>query len=120
MEKKPEIIDITWDIRRRELKDKITNAITEVKTFCVEHTELALAIGSGVAGAVGWGIKKFTKSRQLHKEEMLKNTYCYDRSLGHYWKLRRELTNNEWVEIDKRKKDGERLADILDSLKVLK
>lgn len=120
MEKKPEIIDITWEIRRREIKDKIMTTMTELKTFCVEHTELALAIGSGMAGAVGWGIKKFTKSRQIHKEELLKKNFCYDRSLGHYWRLKRELTNNEWVEIDRRKKNGERLADILDSLKVLK
>jgi len=50
----------------------------------------------------------------------LKDLYCYDRSLGHYWKLRRELTNSEWVEIDQRKQNGERLADILDELKALK
>lgn len=48
-----------------------------------------------------------------------KHLYCYDRSLGHYWKLRRELTNEEWLEIDKRKKNGERLSDILDDMRVL-
>ena len=56
----------------------------------------------------------------MHKEKDLKDLYCYDRSLGHYWRLRRELTNAEWIEIDKRKNNGERLADILDELKVLK
>ena len=57
---------------------------------------------------------------QQNKEKDLKDLYCYDRSLGHYWKLRRELTNSEWVEIDRRKSNGERLADILEELKVLK
>ena len=50
----------------------------------------------------------------------MKDLYCYDRSLGHYWRLRRELSNKEWLEIDQRKKNGERLADILDEMKVLK
>lgn len=57
---------------------------------------------------------------KLNKEKDLKDLYCYDRSLGHYWKLRRELTNTEWVEIDKRKNNGERLSDILSEMKVLK
>ena len=56
----------------------------------------------------------------MKEEKQLKNDYCYDRSLGHYWKLRRELTNEEWIAIDKRKRNGERLGDILAELKVLK
>ena len=48
-----------------------------------------------------------SKHAALTKEQNLKDLYCYDRSLGHYWKLRRELTNEEWLEIDKRKKNGE-------------
>ena len=56
----------------------------------------------------------------MDKEKKVKDLYCYDRSLGHYWALRRELTNAEWVLVDKRKANGERLADILDELKVLK
>lgn len=65
-------------------------------------------------------VKAVSRHSKQKKEKDLKELYCYDRSLGHYWKLRRELTNTEWVEIDKRKKNGERLADILDELKVLK
>ena len=61
-----------------------------------------------------------SKRINLRKQEELKDLYCYDRSLGHYWRLRRELTNAEWLEIDRRKKNGERLADILEELKVLK
>ena len=57
---------------------------------------------------------------RLKKKTNLKVLYFCDRTLGHYWKLRRELTNSEWVEIDQRKQNGERLADILDELKVLK
>lgn len=64
-------------------------------------------------------IKSVSRSSSLKKQTELKDLYCYDRSLGHYWKLKRKLTNNEWVTINKRKKDGEKLADILSELKVL-
>lgn len=56
----------------------------------------------------------------LHKEQQVKELYCYDRSLGHYWRLRRDLTNKEWLEIAERKSNGERLADILAEMRVLK
>ena len=61
-----------------------------------------------------------SKRINLRKQEELKDLYCYDRSLGHYWRLRRELSNKEWLEIDQRKKNGERLSDILAEMKVSK
>lgn len=79
-----------------------------------------MILGPAVIGATTTGIKTVSRHMKLKKEQNLHDLYCYDRSLGHYWKLRRELTNNEWVEIDRRKKNGERLADILSELKVLK
>ena len=88
---KIEIVDFEKEAKRRERKEKFQNKVDS---------------------AMNW----------IHnnKEKNLKDLYCYDRSLGHYWKLRRELTNSEWVKIDQRKQNGERLADILDELKALK
>ena len=62
--------------------------------------------------------KRGAKKRAF--KEKVKDLYCYDRSVGHYWKLRRELSNKEWLEIDQREKNGERLSDILSEMKVLK
>jgi hypothetical protein len=90
-----EVIDFEKEQKRRDRKDKFNRKIEDVERFVFNNKE-------------------------MKKQEDLKNLYCYDRSLGHYWKLKRELTNSEWVEIDKRKKNGEHLADILDELKVLK
>jgi len=98
------------------LKDKIY----DIKEFCTQNPEIAFFVVTTVVGAIGFLGRKGFRMLQLHKEERVKDLYCYDRSLGHYWKLRRELTNDEWVAIDKRKRNGEKLADILDELKVLK
>ena len=40
--------------------------------------------------------------------------------MGHYWKLKRRLSNKDWASIDKRYREGERLADILNDLDVIK
>ena len=105
--------------RREWIHDKyqkIVNGVMSNKEFFM----IVVPIGTATIGAVAKGAKAIGKKQTLKKEQDLKELYCYDRSLGHYWKLRRELTNAEWVEIDKRKKRGERLADILSELKVLK
>lgn len=112
--------------KRRERKEKRQKRMEAIVTWFDNNRELALIlIPAGIAGVsflVKGSIsitKGLIRTHNLKKEEALKDLYCYDRSLGHYWKLRRELTNSEWVEIDQRKKNGERLADILESLKVL-
>lgn len=91
------------------------------KNWCYNNRDIVVPIAiTAATTGIPFIVKKGIKGVQLKKQENLKNLYCYDRSLGHYWKLRRELTNDEWVYIDKRKANGERLADILDELKVLK
>lgn len=94
--------DFEREQKRREFKEKIYAKIQNGKDLIIRNKE-ALLILTPIA-----------------MEEELKDLYCYDRSLGHYWRLRRELSNKEWLEIDQRKKNGERLADILDEMKVLK
>lgn len=104
---------------RREAKAKLHNA----GEWLVENKELVILLVPVAVGGLRLannGVKAISKRVNLSKQEDIKNLYCYDRSLGHYWALRRELTNKEWLEIDLRKKNGERLSDILDELKVLK
>lgn len=102
------------------LKDKIKFKFQDVKEWITNNKQLVIALVPVIAGCSTTIIKVVGKRRNLNKQESIKNLYCYDRSLGHYWRLKRELTNKEWVEIDKRKNNGERLADILSELKVLK
>lgn len=118
--KNVEIIDFEKETKRKNRQDKIKQKFNDAKNFVTDNKELIMLFGPIVLGCVTAGIKGVTKMVNLKQEKDVKELYCYDRSLGHYWKLRRELTNSEWLEIDKRKNNGERLSDILDEMKVLK
>lgn len=114
------VINVKFKTSKRSLKDRISYKFNEIKIWMLQHPELVIA-AIPVVVKTGSEIVKFAATKNVQrKEQQLKEFYCYDRSLGHYWKLRRELSNDEWVEIDKRKVNGERLGDILDSMKVLK
>ncbi len=112
--------DLKKQIRKRKVKDWIQDRIYDARDFVSNNMETILVLGPAALGAVTTVVKVVSKHVQRGKEKDLKDLYCYDRSLGHYWRLRRELTNTEWLEIDRRKNNGERLSDILSELKVLK
>ena len=117
-----DVININFfdEKKRSKIKEKIEGKIRDGLAWANDNKEIVIALTPVVIGGVTTVTKFVIKRSNMHKEETLKNLYCYDRSLGHYWRLRRELSNKEWLEIDNRKKNGERLADILAELKVLK
>lgn len=65
-------------------------------------------------------IRGIRRSRNLKEEKYLKENYIYDRSRGCYIELRRKLTNRELLELDRRKRNGESLIEILSSMRVMK
>ena len=102
------------------MKKKVKMKGAEVLSWAQRNPQATIGILS-VAGSVGgFLVKNLTKNRLLNKEQRLKDNYVYDRSLGHYWELDHKLSSKEWVEIDKRRSDGERMGDILVDMKVLK
>lgn len=104
--------------RRAWVYEKLTKA----KWFVEDHKAQIAAVAAAtpvVVGTIMQIARMVSQQDRLKKAKDLKELYCYDRSLGHYWKLRRELTNDEWLAIDARKRSGERLADILKELNVL-
>lgn len=103
-----------------QTKEKVSSKFKKAKNWAIRNKEVLIVVAPIVIGVAGFVGKAAIKNINLRKQESVKNLYCYDRSLGHYWSLKRNLTNREWVEIDKRKASGERLADILSELKVLK
>lgn len=117
---KVDIVDPEKERKMREFKEKLNQKFNEAKSWVVRNKELIIYFTPIIITGVTTVVKVVGRHVNLRKAESVKNLYCYDRSLGHYWSLRRELTNREWIEIDKRKKNGERLADILSEMKVLK
>lgn len=104
--------------RRAWVYEKVNKA----KWFVEDHKAQIAAVAAAtpvVVGTIMQIARMVSQQDRLKKAKDLKELYCYDRSLGHYWKLRRELTNDEWLTIDARKRSGERLADILKELNVL-
>lgn len=100
--------------------EKVKDWCYDVREWCDDNKEMLIIFGPVVIGAATTIIKVVGKNVNLKKEKNMKDLYCYDRSLGHYWALKRRLKKSEWVEIAKRKNDGESLADILSEMKVLK
>lgn len=112
--------EIRKEQRKREIKQKVTYKLQSAKNWVVRNKDWVVTVTPVVFTGLVTISKVMIKRINLRKQEQLKDLYCYDRSLGHYWRLKRELSNKEWLEIDKRKKNGERLSDILSELKVLK
>lgn len=100
-------------------REKIHDIINNAKYWIEEHKGEILVLAPVALSTTIAIVKVVSRQKALSKQKDLKELYCYDRSLGHYWKLRRELTNREWIEIDSRKRNGERLSDILKDLNVL-
>ena len=106
--------------KRAEFKEKFKNKFQNGVDWCTRNKNWLIPLIPVVIGSATTATKVVGRRINLRKQESVKNLYCYDRSLGHYWKLKRELSNQEWLEIDRRKKTGARLADILASMNVLK
>ena len=107
--------DAKWAYRKEQLKQELRKA----RVLVYNNKELVIGLASVLIPTITAVVKVGGKRINLRKEQKLKDCYCYDPSLGHYWKLKRKLSNREWTEIDRRKSDGERLAAILSDLNVL-
>ena len=90
-----------------------------LKMWFEAHPRETFALVAVMASGAVKIIPKLLRARNISEQERIKEEYVYDRSLGHYWKLRRPLDNDEWREIEERKRSGEKLGDILEQLKVL-
>lgn len=114
------VVSDTGENIGNKMKERFKVGYQKAKRWVAENKETVVIAAPVVIGALTTFTKVVGRRVNLRKQESIKNLYCYDRSLGHYWSLRRELTNREWLAIDERKKNGERLADILSELRVLK
>lgn len=106
--------------KRREWKETLKRKVDDAKYWVMNNSGVIMFLAPPVLGAVTALVRTTGRQVALKKEQNLKELYCYDRSLGHYWKLKRPLKNADWIQINARRENGESLANILDSMKVLK
>ena len=111
--------EVNW-FEKKTLKQKVEIKAKEAADWIKNNKEMAVPAAIVGAGAIKAICKAVRKRIDYKETENLVDKRVYDRSLGHYWELRRKLTNREWVEINERKKDGDSLGDILKEMNLLK
>lgn len=102
-------------------KEKISEAVQTAKEkagaawkwACQNREEIAKWIPVGV-GLIG--IWKTMRPTVTESERERKLHEWYDPHTGCRWRLRRQPTNYEWAEIERRQRCGEYAADILDDM----
>lgn len=105
-----------------EVRDGAADKLRKTSNWMRENIEMVKVmapVGIAVVGGVVKIVYKLAKDDRAHREKDLKELYCYDRKLGHYWKLARALSSKDWMKINERKKNGENLGDILYDMDVL-
>lgn len=107
----------------RKLKDKTYNWCNarahEMSRFYWAHKQEILIFGPIIIGGMISIIKKGITRHNILMSEKLKTRYIYDRSLGFYYELRRKPTANQLLEIEARRKAGEKLGEILRNMKLI-
>ena len=103
-----------------DFKNTVKAKINDTWFWLEQNKELVMVIGPACLGGVAALTKCIGKNINLKKEAMNKDLYCYDRSLGCYLHLKRKLNNNDFVQINARKRNGEKLVDILNSMNLLR
>lgn len=110
-----EIKDFKWELRKRKIREKFNKAVEFVK----EHPTESLALATTAVGGMLGLVKRHDRNNAVKEQQRLKDEYIYDRSLGTYWKTRRKRTPGENLEIERRRRNGESLGEILSSMKLL-
>lgn len=109
-----------------ELKAKMDRTVGRIGNWVSNNKDEIIGfagVGVAVVGAASGLLRAVNNSSwgtRRQKEANALKMHCYDRSAGHYWELKRPLSNQEWAVVENRRKNGERIGDILESMKVLK
>ena len=107
---------LKWEIRKRKVKDAIKEAPRKTVNFCKTHGK-ELAASAPIIFAVG---KKAVRMYGEHKEQVRKALEIYDYSLHRWCRLKRKMTHEEELEYKKRLRNGEKVYDILSTMRLLK
>lgn len=107
-------------IKKWEINNWVQDKVWRAKMFANQHEEAIIILGPAVLGIGGKLVTSATRQSRIRGEKNLKERFMYDRRLGGYLEMRRKPTQNEYLEIDRRRRNGESLPQILSSMKLLK
>jgi hypothetical protein len=93
---------------------------SDAKEWCNNHKAEIISLTPVLVSAAVELTKIAAKRGTINEERHLKDDYIYDRSMGHYWELRRKPKQSEQLMIDQRRREGEPLGGILQDMRLLK
>lgn len=108
-------VESKWHSFKTWAKKKTVDTLQWVK----DNPELAALAAAGLGGAAK-GLKSLIRTHNLKQDQYNKERYIYDRSLGMYLHTKRPLRNQDYISINQRRARGEKLSDILESMRLLK
>jgi hypothetical protein len=108
------------DSIKAKVEAYIHNRNVDLKCAMDEHPMETLAFGTAAITTFGVALKAILRNVNLRKEERSKNLRVWDPVLGIYWGLRKEMSQNQQLEFESRRKAGETCGAILQSMKLLK
>ena len=100
----------------RETKEK-AKAFVET---CKENKEQVVAVAAIAVPAVTETVKLIAKNRNRQQDNDKRYLEMWDPVEGHHWKLRRKLKTSEYLEVERRVKNGESRGEVLDDMGLLR
>lgn len=117
------------DLKTMKVESKWRSFVTKAKhkmqqgmQWVRDNPESAGILATVGTAALGSGVKiakSLVRTHNLRREQFNKERYIYDRSLGMYLRTKRPLRNKDYISINRRRKNGEKLSDILESMRIL-
>ena len=107
-------------IKKWEFDNWLTNKTYQAKVFWEENRDYIVVLAPIVLASGERVIRSVSRNKRLAEERDLKDRYIYDRSFGCYYELKRKPTQSEYLEIDRRKRNGESMGSILNSMRLIK
>lgn len=107
-------------IKKWEIKNWLGDKAWKAKLFWDKNRDYLVVIIPAAVGLGGKAINSANRRHRIREEEYLKKQFMYDRRMGAYLELRRQPSQKELLQIDKMKKEGMSLPDILNKMRLLK
>ena len=112
-------INVADEVDYRTFGQKVKDGFHNVVEYVEQHPIGTIIVASMSVKLLTMGINGVVKVAGARAEAKQLNT-MYDHSLNTRWQLKRPLTNEENVILEQRRANGEKMGDILDSMKVLR